>query len=52
MTKVIYNLSNGTKVNTLAEALASGMPYTVTYEDIAKEPVKLSEKQKARRVKI
>lgn len=51
MTKTIYTLANGTRVSTMAEALASGMKYRVTYEPVAKEPIKLSEKRKAMRVK-
>ena len=52
MTKTIYTLANGTRVNTMAEALASGMKYRVSYEPVAKEPVQLSEKRKAMRVKV
>lgn len=51
MTKVTYTLANGTKVNTMAEALASGQKYTTSYEQIA-EPVHMDERQRARRVKI
>lgn len=37
MTRTVYTLANGTRVMTMAEALASGMPYKVTYETIEKK---------------
>ena len=37
MTKVTYTLANGTKVSTMAEALASGQPYKTSYEPIVKK---------------
>ena len=52
MTKVTYTLTNGTKVNTLKEAQMSGQGYTTTYEPMPQAPVKLTDKQKALRVKI
>ena len=48
MTKVTYTLENGTKVNTIAEALASGQPYKTSYEPIVKK-VYMTEKQRANR---
>ena len=52
MTKVTYRLNNGVEVKTLRDAQLSGQGYTVTYTPIPKEPGKLTNKQKARRVKI
>ena len=37
MIKVTYTLANGTKVNTMAEALASGQPYKTSYEPIVEK---------------
>lgn len=50
MTKVTYILADGTKTNSYAEAQAK-KPYTVRYEKIEAEPIKLTEKCKAIRVK-
>ena len=50
MTKVTYILADGTKTNSYAEAQAN-KPYTVRYEKIETEPIKLTEKRKAIRVK-
>lgn len=52
MTKVSYILSNGTEVTTLREAQLSGLGYTMSYTKIPNQPSKLTEKQKARRIKI
>ena len=51
MTKVVYILTDGTKVYSYAQAQASGQKYTVRYEPIPKPEVKLTEKQRANRVK-
>lgn len=51
MTKVAYILADGTKVYSYAQAQASGQKYTVRYEPIPKPEVKLTEKQRANRVK-
>lgn len=51
MTNVTYTLSNGTVVNTYAEAKASGLNYKVTYTPVPKEPIRLTEKERAIRVK-
>lgn len=48
MTKVTYTLANGTKVNTMAEALASGQSYKTSYEPIVKK-VYMTEKQRTNR---
>ena len=50
MTKVVYILANGTQTTSYAEAQAN-KPYTVKYEKIEAEPIKLTEKRKAIRVK-
>lgn len=52
MTNVSYILTNGTEVKSLKEAQLSGQGYTVRYTPVEKSPVKLTEKQKANRVKI
>ena len=52
MTKTTYILTNGTEVATLREAQMSGMGYTTKYTTVPKEPLKMSEKRKAMRVKI
>jgi len=52
MRKLIYKLSNGTTVNTMAEAKGSGLEYTVILEEIPEAPSTLTEKQKARRKAI
>ena len=50
MTSVTYILNDGTKTTSFAEAQAK-KPYTVRYEKIEAEPIKLTEKRKAIRVK-
>ena len=50
MTRVTYILNNGTKTTSFAEAEAN-KPYTVRYEKIEAEPIKISEKRQAIRVK-
>ena len=52
MTKTTYILTNGTEVATLREAQMSGMGYTTKYTPVPKEPLKMSDKRKAMRVKI
>lgn len=52
MTKVSYTLANGTVVTSYAEAKASGLPYKVSYEPVPPKPIELTEKQRARRIKI
>lgn len=52
MTNVTYTLTNGTEVKSLREAQLSGQGYKATYRPVPKAPVKLTEKQKANRVKI
>ena len=52
MTNVTYILTNGTEVGSLKEAQMSGQGYKATYRPVPKAPIKLTEKQKARRVKI
>lgn len=52
MTRVVYTLTNGQKVYTLKEALTSGQGYTTGYEPVPDAPSKLTEKQKARRIKL
>lgn len=37
MRTLIYELIDGTKVNTLAEAQASGLKYSVAFSDIAED---------------
>ena len=51
MRKLIYCLADGHKVDSLTKAKESGQTYTVTCEVIS-EPVHITEKQKARRIKI
>lgn len=51
MRKLIYCLADGHKVDSLTKAKESGQIYTVTCEVIP-EPVHITEKQKARRIKI
>ena len=51
MRKLIYCLADGHKVDSLTKAKESGQTYTVTCEVIP-EPVHITEKQKARRIKI
>lgn len=50
MTRVSYILTNGKEVKSFKEAQMSGMGYKAIYTPVSKEPIKLSEKQKAMRV--
>lgn len=45
MRKLIYELIDGTRVNTMAEAQASGLKYNVAFSDIAEEGRPLSAKR-------
>lgn len=47
MTNLVYRLSNGTCVNTLKEAKASGLDYIVAYVEIEEQHSALTEKQRA-----
>ena len=51
MRKLIYCLADGHKVDSLTKAKESEQTYTVTCE-VIQEPVHITEKQKARRIKI
>lgn len=51
MTKVVYILADGTKTLSYAQAQASGQRYTVRYEPVDPEPIKMSDKRRAMRVK-
>lgn len=50
MTAVSYVLANGVEVKSFREAQASGLSYRTKYSQVAETPVKLTEKQRARRV--
>lgn len=50
MTRVSYILTNGKEVKSFKEAQMSGMGYKAVYTPVPKEPVTLTEKQRARRV--
>jgi len=52
MRRLLYKLTNGTVVRTMAEAQASGLEYSVILEEIAEAPSKMTEKQKANRKAI
>ena len=45
MTKVTYTLADGTKVNTMAKALASGQAFKTSYEPLS-EKVRMTESKK------
>ena len=45
MTKVTYTLTDGTVVNTLREALASGQGYRATYSAVKQSRAKLTPKR-------
>lgn len=45
MTRTLYTLSNGVVVNTMAEAIASGLSYKVTYEKIEEAHAKFNPKR-------
>lgn len=49
MRKLLYKLANGTVVGTMAEAKASGLEYSVVFEEIAEAPSVMTEKQRANR---
>lgn len=51
MTKVVYILADGTKTLSYAQAQASGQRYTVRYEPVDPEPIKMTDKRRAMRVK-
>lgn len=50
MTRTYYTLQDGTIVKTYAEALKSGQPYTMCYEPIIEESVKVSAETRAKRI--
>ena len=52
MRKLLYRLSNGTIVNTMAEAKASGLEYAVIFEEIVEPSSPMTEKQRANRKAI
>lgn len=52
MRNLIYVLENGTAVATLKEAQVSGMRYNMKTVEVEAEPLKMSEKRRAARVKI
>ena len=47
MRKLLYRLSNGTIVNTMADAKASGLEYTLVFEGDVERHSPLTEKQRA-----
>lgn len=49
MRKLLYKLTNGTVVGTMAEAQASGLEYSVVLEEIVTESSRMTEKQRANR---
>lgn len=49
MRKLLYKLTNGTVVGTMTEAQASGLEYSVVFEEIAEAPSVMTEKQRANR---
>ena len=51
MTKVVYILADGTKTLSYAQAQASSQRYTVRYEPVDPEPIKMSDKRRAMRVR-
>lgn len=52
MRNLIYVLENGATVNTLEEAKASGKHFTMKCTPVKRPEIKLTEKQRAARVKI
>ena len=52
MSDLVFVLENGAIVNTLEEAKASGKHFTMKCTPIACPEIKLTEKQRAARVKI
>lgn len=52
MRNLVFVLENGATVNTLEEAQASGKHFTMKCTPIACPEIKLTEKQRAARVKI
>ena len=51
MTKVVYILADGTQTSSYAKAQVSGQRYTVRYEPVDPEPIKMTDKRRAMRVK-
>ena len=47
MRKLIYKIIDGTTVNTLVEAQRSGLPFTITFENVLTERKPLSAKRQA-----
>ena len=52
MRRLLYKLTDGTVVRTMAEAKASGLEYSVIFEEIAEAPSMMTEKQRANRKAI
>ena len=52
MRNLIFVLENGATVNTLEEAKASGKHFTMKCTPVKRQEIKLTEKQRAARVKI
>lgn len=51
MRKLQYVLSNGVAVESLAQAQASSLTYKMSVSELPPEAIKLTDKQKAKRVK-
>lgn len=52
MRNLFYKLSNGTVVKTLTEAKESGQSFSPFLVEESRPPIELTDKQKARRIKI
>lgn len=52
MRRLLYKLTDGTVVGTMAEAKASGLEYSVFFEEIITESSRMTEKQRANRKAI
>lgn len=52
MRKLLYKLTDGTVVGTMAEAKASGLEYSAVFEEIVTESSRMTEKQRANRKSI
>ena len=52
MRKLLYKLTDGTVVGTMAEAQASGLEYSVVLEEVAEAPSVMTAKQRANRKAI
>jgi hypothetical protein len=52
MRNLVYVLSNGETVKTEKEAKASGLNYNISLVEVPKPPIRLTEKQRARRKSI